>query len=242
MTVSWMAALVTAAFAQEAAISPDVLLLMRAQEKALNAMDKLPDHVCAVTVERFSRKQGARNFTRQGRAAFELAVIGGKEMYARTGTDAFTAEPPETLRGISIPGRSAGHLRTIFNDATMVRLAGTERIAGRRVARYDFRAPAFPRPVRIRAGTTAVETASRGSFWIDWESGDIARIEMQADGIPAGIGVASILDRAAYAQINLGGLEVLLPSHAETEVTDLAGGAWRSVSKFTACRRYQPGP
>jgi hypothetical protein len=227
-------------WAQDAVLPPEVLLLARVKTKALANIDRLPDFVCTQTMERFSRKGNARDYTREDRVTFDLAFIGGKELYAWPGSDSFQKETPSDLvgYGMSNTGPFGLHLLGIFNYATVIRYAGEEQIEGRRAARYDYRAPAFASPIRLSVGGGSGEAGRRGSFWADPDTRDILRIEVQAEDIPPTVNLASATDRIDYALVDLGGREALLPSRADMEMSDVIGNVSRNISVFTSCRQY----
>jgi hypothetical protein len=206
----WIAAaLLWGAAVQDIRTSTDVPLFVRAEQKALDNLDRMPDYVCTQTVDS---------------ASFEVAFIGGKVLYRRHGARSFNAKTPAAVAGgMPNAGPFGSYIRTIFNDATRVRYAGEENMGGRRLGRFEFEAPPFPRGITLGAKTTG----SRGSFWADSEDGDIVLLELHAVGLRA-------LDRVAYAPVLLGGRRFTLPSAAESEMN----GA-RRASKFSACRALE---
>ena len=137
-------------------------------------------------------------------------------------------------------GLFAVHARTVFlSDTTIIRYHGDEEIGGHPAARYDFRVPQAWSGYQIQANGTSAIVGTKGSFWIDPTSLELIRMEVQADEIPAMLGIESSVARIDYARMRIGDSDVLLPQSAQLETVRSSGDAWRNSMEFSHCRGYR---
>jgi hypothetical protein len=67
----------------------------------------------------------------------------------------------------------------------------------------------------IRVGAQALKPAYSGSVWINRSTGEVRRIEMQADRIPQDFPLDNVQWAVDYDLVRLGTASFLLPVHAE---------------------------
>ena len=77
-----------------------------------------------------------------------------------------------------------------------------------------------------------------GSFWADAATLDVARLEVEADDIPAHVGVLAGGLTMTYARTRIGTTEFLLPRTSELFLKNATGMESRNRGTFEECRQY----
>jgi hypothetical protein len=80
--------------------------------------------------------------------------------------------------------------------------------------------------------------AYHGSFWVDANSMDLMRLEVEADQIPPSLHLARAGDSVDYMRADIGGNMFLLPQAAELLMTDDNNSDSRNRTSFSGCRQY----
>jgi hypothetical protein len=89
-------------------------------------------------------------------------------------------------------------------------------------------------PLANRSGSTA----ARGAFWIDPESLDLLKIDIEGYAIPSDLAVRSMSDSTTYWRVLIGKRVVLLAHSSEFRLTDADGTVKQNTSAFSNCREY----
>ena len=123
---------------------PEVALLRRITNHALQELSHLPDCTCLETLERSHRPAGITGRPRAlDTVRMEILYTSGHELYASPG-DARWEQNPTVFPAAGLIGNGpfALYLRSIFatNDAVFTD-RGAEQVAGRQAVRYDFQVP-----------------------------------------------------------------------------------------------------
>jgi hypothetical protein len=236
MSRLWMLLLVSACvFAQ----SPEELL-RRVYSKMLDNLLHQPNYTCLETVERTRQVPGGSQKVADT-VRLEVALVDGKEMFAWPGAKEFEDKELREVvsTGMFGNGNYGLYVRMIFGGGgPRLVYSGDSVIGGRQVAKFDFLAKAPASGYYLRVNDRKLLVGFRGSAYIDLTNGDLRRLEVIGQDIPAELGLTAAEDRIDYARTVIGDEEFLLP----TESALLMAGSdmvSRNHTRFSACRKFQ---
>jgi hypothetical protein len=227
--------------AQPTDISPDLLLLTRIKTNMASTLRKQPNYTCVQQIERSQRRLPRQRFELVDMLRLEVALVGGKELFAWPGSKKFEdTELRQLVSGGAIGnGNFALHAHAVFmSNGPVFTYRGEENLDGRKTARFDFAISLLNSGYHIRVNNREAIVAYHGSFWADAETGDVQRLVVDADDLPATLGLSRAIDRMDYARVRIGGGDFLLPSGSELTMIDLNGNENRNRTRFTGCRQY----
>ena len=221
------------------AFGQDQISRIRAQ--VAERMARIPNYTCLETIDRTWYADESKGSRIIDRLRLEVATIEGREQFAWPGGGRVdSASLQEVLAsGITKRGDFSGFLSAIFvsNSATYT-LVGEQPAAVRPGIRYDYRMP------RASPGWTLVRNAARatvgyhGSFWVEPETLELARLEVEADGIPPELTLSSATQAIDYGLVAVGAGVFLLPQTADMRLVDSQGLESRTVTRFANCRQF----
>jgi hypothetical protein len=212
-------------------------LLARVKEHGRATFEHIPDYACLETVGRF-RKSSIRPFDT---LHLEVAVVGGKELFARKGATQFQADDPAAFTKAGVIGSgdfSATPLNLFVHDAAWITAPPEAGLSGRKTLRFEFEVPVQSDAYYVRVGGARAAVGVRGAFWADPQSLDLLRIEEHEVDLPPELKVRDIVTTIAYGRTRIGSSEPLLPISSELIVTDFSGGQQRNLIEFSGCREY----
>jgi hypothetical protein len=228
-----------------AQLSPDLELLTHVKLHEIEQLHRQPNYTCTETVERSQRSSATRKFQLLDTLRLEVALVGGKELFAWPGAKKFSdVEISDMIqRGAIGNGSFALHARAVFEGrAATYKYRGAEHLEGTpadtQAERFDFDVPLFLSGYSIKTNGRKAIVAYHGSFWADPRSFDLIRMEVIADQIPEELGLAKATDRVDYKRLKIGDNNFLLPSASELHMADLNGAENRNIVHFSACRQY----
>jgi hypothetical protein len=133
------------------------------------------------------------------------------------------------LGGSTSTGEFATTLRNLFSNRTQAtfKFLQSTNIGETKAAIYDFKVVLRNSDWFTTVGSQSLLPAYSGSVWLDKSTGQVRRIEMQADNIPKDFPLVSIEWAVDYDEVSLGTGKFLLPVHAENL------GCWRRASNCT---------
>ena len=222
---------------------PQWVLSLAAVKRHMRAeLERLPNYMCAETVERSERRNQASPFKQQTRLDLEVALVGGQEMLALGGASEFAEARPETYirEGAFTTGMFSALTRNLFvADNARTTGWGRESLDGREALRYDFEVTELFSGFHLTTDTGEATVGVRGSYWVDSSTLDLLRIEERAVDIPLTLLMSEVTETATYARTRIGASEVLLPSTATAVLTNLDGVERKNVITYAGCREYQ---
>ena len=117
--------------------------------------------------------------------------------------------------------------------------ADVARIAGHDAVIYDFEVDREHSHWHIQAPSQSVQPAYKGSVWLEKDTAEILRIEMQTYRMPKEFTFDKVESAVDYDYVRLGERQFLLPVHAET-LTCVRGtsNCSRNVIDFRNYRKY----
>jgi hypothetical protein len=74
---------------------------------------------------------------------------------------------------------------------------------------------------------------------MDAQSGELLRLEANAEEIPPDLPLVAVKDTLDYARVRFGSQDLLLPQSAELIVTGVDGHQRRNLSEFSHCREFR---
>ncbi len=193
-------------------------LIDKTKEWSETFSNNLPNYICDQLTTRYmerSRSEGwepldvitAKVVYEDGKEAYRDITVGGKK----------TNKSMLELGGSTSTGEFASTLRSLFSpmsDAEF-KLYESTSVNGSAAAIYDFKVALRRSDWTISIGGQMLRPAYSGSVWIDKSSGEVRRVEMQADNVPKDFPLDSIQMAVDYDKVRLGTGEYLLPIHAE---------------------------
>jgi len=239
LAVCWVAlAFAAAAGAQQ--LPPETVKLARIRQKAAEQLSSLPDYTCLETVERTWRGAGLRTFMPIDVVRFEVAHVGGRELYAWPGARQLGEVTLASMIGFgaTASGDFALRAKNIFlSRAPLFRYVGEENLGGRRTLRYDYRVSLLSSSSTVSNLGRSAYVAYHGSFWADAETLELIRITSSADDIPPDLEIASTFTQVDYGKLQIANSDVLLPQRAEIRMVSRFDEN-RNVTAFSQCRKY----
>lgn len=222
-------------------IPREVLLLARTRAHMSHLLMRLPNYTCLQTIERTSRKPGKR-MELIDVVRIEVALVNGRELFAWPGSKKFEdREIVDMVKGGAIGnGNFALHAKAVFQSSAPRFTFSGERILedGRKTLHWDFVVPQLASGYALRQGSNLAIVGFHGSFWVDSQSLDLIRLEVEADNIPPALQISRARDSVEYIRIQLGDEAYLLPSKSELVITDTGGTESQNRIAFSGCRQY----
>ena len=230
--------LLAAAGAQQ--LPPETIKLARIRQKAADNLSRIPDYTCLETVERSWRAPDWRSFTPIDMVRFEVAHVGGRELYSWPGARRLGEAPLASLIGFGATGSGDFALRAgniFLSRAPIFRYAGEENLGRRRALRYDYRVSLLGSNHTVSNLNRSAYVPYHGSFWADAETLELIRIISVADDIPPDLEIASAITQVDYGKVPIAGSDFLLPQRAELTMASRIDES-RNVTVFSQCRKY----
>jgi hypothetical protein len=198
--------------------------------------------VCTHTVERSSRAATGQPWRKADTLRFEVALVGGRELYGLPGARAFDERPLAEIvgRGTITTGQFGGLARQVFLDSVArFTFDGETEENGRRAFVYRYDVPPEKSRYRLRSGNRDAVVGFQGEFRIDAETLDLLRLEVQAYDIPEPLSLAEADTTLRYERVAIGGEEALLPVAATFRVAGVDGIEDLNHTRLSGCRRYR---
>lgn len=216
-------------------------LLARIQAKARENLARLPDYVCVQTVERAHRARAREEFKVLDTLRLQVALIGGREQFAWLDARKFEDLELRDMvgKGAIGTGNFALHAKHVFQPLVAeFKARGEATQQGRPALRYDYEVPWENSSYRIRNPPHDEVVAFRGTIFVDAETLDLLRLEVQADEIPQELGLDRVATIVEYSRARIGALDHLLPMTSELTMVGLDGTESRNRTRLGDCRRY----
>jgi len=217
-------------------------LLERIRARMRETLERMPDYTCVETIERWRQGYPCPQCRWWERLRLEVAVIGGKERFAWPGAAEFESRdiaqivPPGPIG----TGDFWGFATAIFaRNAASYQGPFEDRLDGRATWRYDYRVPRELSGYEVRDGRNSARVAYHGSFWVDRDSLELLRLDVEAEGLPAPpLEITAVRTAIRYERASIGGRVVLLPAASELTMGTGEGRSSQNRISFTGCRQY----
>jgi len=222
--------------------APPEGLLTRIKARVDENLKRMPDYTCMQVVERAWRDSPKAQFKVNDTLRLEVGLVNGKERFSWLDAKQFEDKNLADMIGAGATGTGsfALHAGSVFKPRVAdFTYQGEETWDGRGVIRYDYEVPLERSGYRLRVSSQEALVPFRGSFWVDKETFDMIRLEVNADDIPPALGLAQASDMVNYKRVEMGGGEFLLPESAELIMEDSLGGGVRNRTRYSRCRQFQ---
>ncbi len=230
---------IAALFAQS--LPQEVLLLARIKLHMNDVLTRLPNYTCLETIERSTRSSAKKRYDLVDALQIEVAMVEGKELFSWPGEREFKERDLREIAptGAIANGSFALHARTIFlSSRPIIKYRGDEPLNGRDTARFEFEISRASSGYHIRIGPIEGVAGQKGTFWVDRESLDLLRLDVEAVDIPDYLPLSSSTESLLYERAKIGESDFLLPKHSELVMIDDKGNASRNVINFSRCKQY----
>jgi hypothetical protein len=210
------------------------------RQKMTDTLNGTGDFVCSVSIERTER-MGKGALTGLPVLRVTAGIINGKELYALPSTDDDQALLKKVLAVYSRAGTGsfAMYARAVFQTAAATFYDGPEESKdGRTLSRLDFAMPREVSHYSLNNAGQPVELGYSGSIWTDPGNQEVARLLLQADNIPPGLGIKAVTQTIEYGRTSIAGLSTLLPAATDLTLQELSGRELRITGHFNDCRQY----
>jgi hypothetical protein len=216
-------------------------VLQRIRSKVAEHLSRLPNYTCHEVINRLLRPLNSSAAVQQDRVEVEVAFVGKRELFGRPGASQFEEQSITKLipKGTIGSGVFGSHANSIFlEDAASIHYVGVSKKDGYKTYRYDFEVPQEKSHFLVKHESTEGMVGYQGSFWVDFETLDLVRIEIKADHIPSRIGVRFVEEKIRYMMVRIRDSEFLLPRRSELAASDSLGNYMLNAVSLEQCREF----
>jgi len=202
---------------------------------------RIPNYTCLETIERRWYASDDPGSLVRDRMRFEVAVVEGIEQFAWPGGGPLDIHERQAIlgRGLTKTGDFAGFLSAIFAPyAAAYMRVGEPAAVAHQAIRYDYRVPQESSRYTITQNGETVAAGFHGSFWVNPETLDLTRVEMDADDIPAAFKRASVSIAIDYGLVAVGTGSFLLPRLTDVRMVSDRQFENRTITRFSQCRQF----
>jgi hypothetical protein len=222
-------------------LPPGVLLLSRVENHIKEEFQRLASITCLETAQREAGKSKDKLHPLDT-VRLEVLTNGDQELFASPGDRRFSAQPPIAYAGSGMLGNGlfGPYLKNILlNGNATTKYKGEEDLAGRRLARYASQLSAAFSGQSIELPEGSGSVGLKGSFWVDPQTYDVIRLELNADDIPPSLPISALTTSVNYGRTVLTSqLTVLLPETADIQLVKNSGEISHDRVEFTHCRVF----
>ena len=191
--------------------------IQRSKEWAETFTQGLPNYICEQVTTRYMEESRSAGWQAMDVVTAKIVYEDGHENYRDiTVGGKHTNKSIMEIGGSTSEGEFAGYLRELFLDnRAQFKFYQSTSVTGTPAAIYDFTVPLQRSGWTIIVGGQALRPQYSGSVWLEKSTGQVRRIEFQADKIPKDFPDDSVQTAVDYQAIRLGTGTFLLPVHAE---------------------------
>jgi hypothetical protein len=222
-------------------IAPEILHLAAIQSKAKRGLNGIPAYTCSETMERSTRTSRHYPFHKNDELRFEVAEIGGKELFSKPGEKGFSelAIHEFATRGLIATGMFSHIAETVFGTAVArFTYAGPKRVSGHKALQYDLAVSPVFANYHLNFNNHQAKCGFRGAIWADQSSFDLLRLRIEATDVPAELLLVAATTEINYTRAALDGKSYLIPASAEIDTIFVNGSESRNRIRFTNCHKY----
>jgi hypothetical protein len=240
------------------------VLLERARAKILDSIRRLPNYICLETVDRAyyvtrqarlnsramtespsyfcdGKPAGYLSMDAKDRLRVEVAIAGEDEIHSWPGASSFDTRRLDQM--IPFGPTSTGSFGTFLLDMFENRIAEVsfkERKGegSQTVFEYSYRVPKKPSRYRVKAGNRWEITGYSGSFQINAQTAELARLVIDTDQLSRATGMCAATTTLDYSFTTIGDGEFLIPRQSELRTFDTNSNQTDSVTGFSGCHEF----
>lgn len=203
-------------------VEPQTPKVDRRIEKTREAVStftgSLPSYVCTEQIARFINTSHRVSWQALDIVSAEVVYENRKEQYRNLQINGKPVKKAmEELSGAWSTGEFGTVLVDLFSPATAAdfRFRRTSKAGGRDAWLFDFEVDREGSHWHVQVASQSILPAYRGSVWIDKETSQVLRIEMEAVQIPKDFPMDKIESATDYQYVRIAERQYLLPVHAE---------------------------
>jgi hypothetical protein len=217
-----------------------VIHIARLRQSVRRMVAQLPNCVCAMTIDRSERTPANRKWKLNDTVRLEVALVGGKELYASPGSSRFDdRDIRDLVGGVVGTGAYALTLESVaLSDATELKFAGADEIEGRPLLRYEFLVGRTRSFHVLRWQGIEDVVGSRGSVWVERDSYDVSGLQVVFEDFPPSIPIRYGRNFIVFSGVRVGGSRFVLPVSAEQHFVMQDGLESMNRTSFSNCRKY----
>ncbi len=198
--------------------NPHLALVEKARDVASKFLEGLPNYVVQESATRYASETRQPSWNVIDVVSAEVVFEEHKETYRNLQINGKASKKPPEESGAWSTGEFGTILASLFSPYTDAnfKFAQDDTISHRSASVFDFKVLRVRADWRITVAGQYILPSYRGSVWIDKQTGEVLRIEMQAKEIPEAFPEISVETAVDYDSIRLGTPEqFLLPVHSE---------------------------
>lgn len=262
MRLLLLCALATSVAAQQYPPGDDAKsLLLEVRKKVMLTINRLPKYMCTETIDRSTFKPEAKVLGRScddlairrkqadwkvrlytsDRLRLDVAISGVSEMYSWAGEDRFRDQSLADLvgDGATSTGAFAAFLSSIFGtNAANFTYNGDVKADGRVLVEFGFRVPLENSSYRIASKLHSGIVPYDGTFLVDPNTFDLARLTVRAYQLPAELNACEDITTLNYGSVRLNDCEFLLPKNVRLQVINANGTELENRTVFSGCHEF----
>jgi hypothetical protein len=243
--------------AAQQTINPEERLL-RARDLLAHRDQRLPDYACVQTVDRYYFTRRLREYPTPScdqirslggegiemrssdRLRLDLKISDGSEIGSWKDSQFTSADIFAFIGGGPYGTGAMGALISdiFLTGGASYQYIGAETDSANALVAYDFEVPLTSSHYQVKSGSKFVLTGFHGTFWLDTDSLEPARLRIETDELPAETGGCSAVTTIQYRKVQVGtgtflvpwksSIKMLMRDETETEVTAV----------YSECREY----
>ncbi len=211
--------------------NPHMALIEQAREAAASFLEGLPNYVCQEQTTRYVSETRQPSWNVVDVVSAEVVYDDHQESYRNLQINGKPTKKSPEDSGAWSTGEFGTILGNLFapQSATEFKYVQEDTVAHRATSLFDFKVTRVRSSWKIWVPGQYIVPTYKGSVWIDKQTGQVLRIEMQAKEVPEAFPEISVETAVDYDTISLGTADkFLLPVHAE------ALSCWRNSNE---CQR-----
>jgi len=211
--------------------NPHMALIAQAREAAVTFLEGLPNYVCQEQTTRYVSETRQPSWNVADVVSAEVVYDDHRESYRNLEINGKPTKKSPEDSGAWSTGEFGTILGNLFapQSAADFKYVQEDTVAHRATSVFDFKVTRVRSNWRIWVPGQYIVPTYKGSVWIDKQTGQVLRIEMQAKEVPEAFPEVTVETAVDYDTISLGSAErFLLPVHAE------ALSCWRNSNE---CQR-----
>ncbi len=214
----------------------------KAREVAATFLEGLPNYVCQEVVTRYVSETRVPSWNVIDIVSGDMVYDQGKESYRNITINGKASKKPPEDSGAWSTGEFGTILAALFSPGTNASFKYVEDATASHLpaSLYDFKVERLRSGWNVHTPGQYINSAYKGSVWIDKQSAHALRIEMQAKDIPSEFPLVNVETAVDYDYVTLGTPEkFLLPVHAEILSCDRGSNeCGRNVIEFRNYHKF----
>jgi hypothetical protein len=174
------------------------------------------------------------------RLRLDVTMTGRGEIFSWVGASRFDDRSiSQLVDGPMVTGAFGGFLSIVFKqDVRKFTFERSTEVEGRRLMEYSFQVAAENSSYKTEIPGSSVKTGYTGTVLADPVTGDLIRLIVKADELPAAAGACEISTNLALQMVKIGDGEFLLPAQARQHYVLTTGEETENTTTFAGCREY----